>query len=141
VRYEIEFEASTDGVTYVTYPFKYKPQALDEAPGIYAPYQPRFEWNLWFCAIDEEGVPVQRVQRVARLTCPWVIRVESRLLERSPFVLALFKDDPLHGAKPRYVRAMLYRYWMTDPRALRATGKYWRREFIDQYIDEAYDEE
>ena len=141
VRYEIEFEASTNGSTYVTYPFKYKPQALDEPPGIYAPYQPRFEWNLWFCAIDQEGVPVQRIQRVARMTCPWVIRVESRLLERSPFVLALFKDDPLHGERPRYVRAMLYRYRMTDPATLRSTGKYWRREFIDQYIDEVFDEE
>jgi len=140
VRYEIEFEGSTDGVTYVTYPFKYKPQALDQAPGIYAPYQPRFEWNLWFCAIDQEGVPIRRIQRVARATCPWVIRVESRLLERSPFVLALFRDDPLHGARPRYVRAMLYRYWMTDPATLRRTGNYWRRDFIDQYIDEAFDE-
>jgi hypothetical protein len=140
VRYEIEFQASTDGVTYVTYPFKYKPQATGEAPGIYAPYQPRFEWNLWFCAIDEEGVPPQRIQRVARTTCPWVIRVEARLLERSPFVLALFRDDPLHGARPRFVRAMLYRYWMTDPKTLAATGKYWRREFVEQYIDEVFDE-
>jgi hypothetical protein len=70
-----------------------------------------------------------------------VIRLESRLLERSPFVLALFRDDPLHGARPRYVRAMLYRYSMTDPATLRATGKYWRREFVEQYIDEAFDEQ
>ncbi len=139
-RYEIELEGSEDGVTYVTYPFRYKPQALDEAPKIFAPYQPRFEWNLWFCAIDEEDVPIERVQRVARATCPWVIRVEARLLERSPHVLALFREDPLHGRAPRYVRATLYRYWMTDPKTLRETGRYWRRERIDTYIDEVFEE-
>jgi hypothetical protein len=139
VRYEIEFEASEDGVTYVTYPFKFKPQAQGERPGIYAPYQPRFDWNLWFCAIDEEGVPIERIQRVARATCPWVIRLEARLLERSPHVLALFRDDPLHGRKPKYVRAVLYRYWMTDPKTLRETGRWWRRERIDTYIDEMFD--
>src|SRR5688572_8493901 len=42
-RYEIEFQGSRDGTTWITYPFRYKPQRLDERPGIYAPYQPRFE--------------------------------------------------------------------------------------------------
>ena len=50
-RYEIEFQGSSDGVTWTAYPFRYKPQALDAAPGIYAPYQPRFEWNLWFASL------------------------------------------------------------------------------------------
>ncbi len=135
VRYEIEFEGSRDGIAYATYPFKYKPQALDEAPGIYAPYQPRFEWNLWFCAIDEEGVPRGRIIHVARQTCPWVLTLEARLLARSPFVLALFREDPLHGEPPRFVRATLFRYWMTDPKTLRETHRYWRRERIGVYID------
>ena len=47
-RYEIEFQGSEDGKTWVAYPFRYKPQDLDKPPGIYAPYQPRFDWNLWF---------------------------------------------------------------------------------------------
>ena len=88
----------------------------------------------------QEGVPPSRIQHVARTTCPWVLRVEARLLERAPFVLALFKGDPLHGDKPRYVRAMLYRYRMTDPKTLRATGRYWKRDFVEQYIDEVFDE-
>jgi hypothetical protein len=135
VRYEIEFEGSTDGAAWVTYPFRYKPQALDSPPGIFAPYQPRFEWNLWFCAVDEEGVPRRAIMNVARRSCPWVMTVEARLLERSPFVLALFRDDPLHGTAPRFVRATLWRYWMTTPAVLRASGNYWRRERIATYID------
>ncbi len=50
-RYEIEFQGSRDGQAWVAYPFRFKPQALDRAPGIYAPYQPRFEWNLWFASL------------------------------------------------------------------------------------------
>ena len=52
-RYEIEFQGSNDGANWIAYPFRYKPQALTKAPGIYAPYQPRFEWNLWFASLGE----------------------------------------------------------------------------------------
>src|SRR5204863_6645771 len=51
-RYEIEFQGSNDGKTWIAYPFRYKPQNPDERPGFYAPYQPRFEWNLWFASLD-----------------------------------------------------------------------------------------
>src|SRR5208283_3896622 len=53
-RYEIEFQGSNGGQTWVAYPFRYKPQDPSKAPGIYAPYQPRFEWNLWFTTLAEE---------------------------------------------------------------------------------------
>ena len=36
-RYEIEFQGSNDGQNWTPYPFQYKPQALNQAPGIYAP--------------------------------------------------------------------------------------------------------
>src|SRR5579871_5654096 len=52
-RYEIEFQGSNDLRNWTAYPFRNKPQALNEAPGIYAPYQPRFEWNLWFASLGE----------------------------------------------------------------------------------------
>src|SRR5262252_8577796 len=44
-RYEIEFQGSNDGVNWTSYPFRNKPQNPAEAPRIYAPYQPRFDWN------------------------------------------------------------------------------------------------
>src|SRR5580700_1303085 len=50
-RLEIEFQGSSDGKTWIPYPFRYKPQDLKKAPGIYAPYQPRFDWNLWFASL------------------------------------------------------------------------------------------
>src|SRR5262249_57200365 len=50
-RYEIEFQGSNDGQNWVAYPFRYKPQDPAKPPGIYAPYQPRFDWNLWFASL------------------------------------------------------------------------------------------
>jgi Lipase maturation factor len=50
-RYEIEFQGSNDGEHWVAYPFRYKPQEVNNRPRIYAPYQPRFDWNLWFASL------------------------------------------------------------------------------------------
>jgi hypothetical protein len=120
-RYEIEFQGSRDGVTWIPYPFRYKPQDLREAPGIYAPYQPRFEWNLWFASLG----PWQQSS--------WVVSAQRRLLEGSPPVLRLFRNDPFHGKPPALVRTMLYQYWFTDMATKRTTGAWWRRREIGPF--------
>ena len=117
-RYEIEFQGTLDGTTWTAYPFRYKPQDPAEAPRIYAPYQPRFDWNLWFASLS----PWQQSL--------WVLSVEDRLRERSPDVLALFRRDPFAGRPPQAVRAVLWQYWFTDRAARRATGAWWRRESL-----------
>ena len=120
-RYEIEFQGSRDGKTWTPYPFRYKPQDPLKAPGIYAPYQPRFEWNLWFASLGEwRGYP-------------WVVRTEMRLLEGSPQVLYLFAKDPFDGTPPAYVRAVKWQYWFTTPEEKRQTGAWWRRELLGLY--------
>jgi len=115
-RYEIEFQGSNDGVNWVAYPFRYKPQRLDEAPRIYAPYHPRFDWNLWFASLGfwREN--------------PFVVRTEELLLDNDPDVLALFAGNPFPQAPPRQVRAVLWQYWFTDVPTKRTTGLWWRRE-------------
>ncbi|HEY7213910.1 MAG TPA: lipase maturation factor family protein [Thermoanaerobaculia bacterium] len=115
-RYEIEFQGSRDGATWTAYPFRYKPQDPREAPGIYAPYQPRFEWNLWFASLGSWN------------QYPWVLNAQVRLLEGSRDVLALFRRDPFAGKPPQQVRAVLWQYWFTDPATRRRTGAWWRRE-------------
>ncbi len=63
-RYEIEFQGSRDGKTWVPYPFGHKPQDIYKAPGIYAPYQPRFDWNLWFASLGSwREYPLDRGRR------------------------------------------------------------------------------
>ena len=102
-RYEIEFQGSTDGgKTWNAYPFRYKPQDVNRAPGIYAPYQPRFDWNLWFAS---SGPPQNN---------PFVLSTKERLLKNEPEVLALFAGNPFADAAPQEVRTVLYQYWFTD---------------------------
>ena len=120
-RYEIEFQGSLDGKTWIAYPFRYKPQAIDKAPGIYAPYQPRFEWNLWFASLGS--------WQQSR----FVVWTEERLLKNEPDVLALFASNPFASATPREVRTVIYQYWFTDMRTKRETGNWWRREELRQY--------
>ena len=120
-RYEIEFQGSNDGQTWAAYPFQYKPQTLNERPGIYAPYQPRFDWNLWFASLGE-----WRQNNIVPLA-------EERLLENDADVLALFKDNPFASAPPRYVRAVLWQYWFTSMREKRQTGNWWRRQLLGLY--------
>jgi len=120
-RYEIEFQGSTDGKTWTPYPFRYKPQDVNEAPGIYAPYQPRFEWNLWFASLG--SWPQYR----------FVVWTEERLLTSEPDVLALFARNPFAGSPPHQVRAVIYQYWFTDMKTKRAAGAWWRRELLGGY--------
>ncbi len=123
-RYEIEFQGSNDGVNWTAYPFRNKPQALDEAPRIYAPYQPRFDWNLWFASLGN-----WRENQIVPIT-------EERLLLGDPDVLALFRSDPFPQSPPRYVRAVLWQYWFTSREEKRKTGDWWRREFLGLYAPE-----
>lgn len=120
-RYEIEFQGSEDGKTWIAYPFRYKPQDIHEAPGIYAPYQPRFDWNLWFASLG-----------------PWqdsrfVVWTEERLIKNNGAVLELFAKNPFPDSPPQEVRSVIYQYWFTDLRTKRVNGNWWRRELLGEY--------
>lgn len=120
-RYEIEFQGSNDGTNWIAYPFRFKPQDLDKAPGIYAPYQPRFDWNLWFASLGSwQDYPI-------------VPRTEVRLLENDKDVLSLFKNDPFPNRPPREVRAVLWQYWFTSMDQKKKAGQWWRRESVGLY--------
>lgn len=123
-RYEIEFQGSNDGQNWTPYPFQYKPQAIDQPPGIYAPYQPRFDWNLWFASLGNwpanDMVPL----------------TEEHLLLNDPAVLSLFKSNPFPQMPPRYVRAVLWQYWFTTMQEKRQTGNWWRRKLLGLYAPE-----
>jgi hypothetical protein len=120
-RYEIEFQGTSDGKTWLPYPFRYKPQALDAAPGIYAPYQPRFEWNLWFASLSS-----CRNER-------WVLATEARLLDSDASVLELFAKNPFAASPPVSVRTVASQYWFTDRKTKAETGLWWRRDDIGPY--------
>jgi hypothetical protein len=120
-RYEIEFQGSNDGQHWVAYPFRYKPQRLNERPRIYAPYQPRFDWNLWFASLgswqDYQIVP----------------RTEELLLVNDDAVLGLFADNPFRTTPPRFVRAVLWQYWFSTLEQKRTEGVWWQRQLVGPY--------
>ena len=120
-RYEIEFQGSNDGQTWTPYPFRNKPQDIHSAPRIYAPYQPRFDWNLWFASLGNWR------------QYPFVLNVEQRLLYGQPDVLALFSADPFAGHPPEQIRVVLWQYWFTNWREKREQGSWWRREQVGLY--------
>lgn len=120
-RYEIEFQGSADGQSWVAYPFRYKPQNLNQPPGIYAPYQPRFDWNLWFASLGFWRA------------YPIVPNTELRLLSNDKDVLNLFAGNPFPQQPPRQVRAVLWQYWFTTMAEKRATGMWWRRQSLGLY--------
>ena len=120
-RYEIEFQGSNDGQTWIAYPFRHKPQELNKPPRIYAPYQPRLDWNLWFASLGEWR------------DNPLVLRTQRRLLSNDPDVLALFAANPFPQAPPRQVRAVLWQYWFTSMAEKREHGLWWRRELLGLY--------
>jgi hypothetical protein len=123
-RYDIEFQGSNDGENWTPYLFRNKPQLLNEAPRIYAPYQPRFDWNLWFASLGD-----WHQNEIVPLT-------EERLLENDADVVALFKGNPFGQAAPKLVRAVLWRYWFNSLEEKRRTGNWWRREYLGLYAPE-----
>ncbi|HKI25183.1 MAG TPA: lipase maturation factor family protein [Candidatus Sulfotelmatobacter sp.] len=120
-RYEIEFQGSNDGQSWVSYPFRYKPQELNEPPRIYAPYQPRFDWNLWFASLGSWR------------EYPIVPNTEVRLLTNDRDVMDLFAGNPFGNAPPRQIRALLWQYWFTSMEEKRKTGMWWRRRLLGLY--------
>ena len=120
-RYEIEFQGSQDGRTWIPYQFRNKPQDPGERPRIYAPYQPRFDWNLWFASLGS-----WRENAIVPYT-------EERLLSNDADVLALFRSNPFPAKPPVEVRAVLWQYWFTSMAEKRAHGLWWRRQFLGLY--------
>jgi lipase maturation factor 1 len=120
-RYELEFQGSADGKIWTAYPFRYKPQNVNSPPRVYAPYQPRFDWNLWFASLGSWR------------RSPFVLQVEQRLLDGQPDVLALFAGNPFPGKPPAQIRVVMWQYWFSDWQEKREQGVWWRRDQIGLY--------
>jgi predicted DCC family thiol-disulfide oxidoreductase YuxK len=121
-RREIIVEGSNDGVTWLPYEFKYKPGAVNRRPAFVAPHQPRLDWQMWFAALGDYRQN------------PWFVNFCLRLLQGSPEVLALLEKNPFPDHPPRYLRAEVYDYRFTSLSERRATGAWWKRERIGEYL-------
>jgi hypothetical protein len=120
-RPEIVIEGSRDGQRWLAYELPHKPGDPRRAPRWVAPHQPRLDWQMWFAALSPPSPA-------------WFQALIVRLLEGAPEVLSLFETNPFPDQPPRYVRAVLYEYRMTDLRTRRRSGEWWHREPLGLYF-------
>lgn len=118
-RVEIVVEGSTDpdpgSATWQEYGFKGKPGDLGRVPRQFAPYHLRLDWLMWFLPLG-------------RSLDDWFTMLLRRLLEADAPTLALLRRDPFAGERPRWVRAVSYRYRFATRAERREDGAVWRRD-------------
>jgi predicted DCC family thiol-disulfide oxidoreductase YuxK len=121
-RPEIILEGSADGVDWLPYEFRWKPGDVNQPPRWVAPHQPRLDWQMWFAAL---GTYRQN---------PWLGGLAMGLLQDNPDVIRLLAHNPFPENPPRYLRATLYDYHFTSRAEHRATGAWWKREKLGEYL-------
>ncbi|MGH7979946.1 MAG: lipase maturation factor family protein, partial [Limisphaerales bacterium] len=121
-RHEIILQGSNDAVHWSDFEFKYKPGDVKRRPAFVAPFQPRLDWQMWFAALSDYQ------------DNPWFQNFCLRLLQGSPRVLALLKHNPFPEKPPRYIRAEFYNYEFTNFSERRASGAWWKRQRIGEYL-------
>jgi len=124
-RYNIVFEGTTDSIPDSTanwkpYPYKGLPVALDQRPPQVAPYQLRLDWEMWFAAMSSPE------------EYPWTQTLVKKLLHNDPGALSLFAGNPFPRQPPRYIRAVLYRYYFARPDTSRHT--WWTRQHLGNWL-------
>src|ERR1035438_4660437 len=62
-----------------------------------------------------------------------VPNTEVLLLSNDEDVLTLFAGMPFRREPPHQIRAVLWQYWFTTMSEKRATGMWWRRQFLGLY--------
>ncbi|MBW9092250.1 lipase maturation factor family protein [Microbacterium jejuense] len=118
-RIEIVVEGTLDDdpqtATWHEYEFKGKPGDLRRIPRQFAPYHLRLDWLMWFLPLG-------------RSLDDWFTAFLVKLLEGDAATLRLLAHDPFAGERPRWVRAVSYRYRFTTRAEFRETHARWVRD-------------
>jgi hypothetical protein len=114
-RTEIVIEGSSDGTTWKSYEFKYKPGDPARRPRFTGTHMPRLDWQMWFAALGPYSENT------------WLLNLSFRLLQGNKNVLQLLRTNPFPERPPRYIRAVSYEYHFTDLATQIKTGKWWTR--------------
>jgi hypothetical protein len=121
-RDEIVLEGSAADGEWREYEFKGKPGDVRRRPRQFAPYHLRLDWLMWFAAMSSA-----RAHR-------WFLPLVVRLLENDERTTKLLRHNPFSDSAPEYIRARLYRYQFTTWRERRATGAWWKRSLVTEYL-------
>jgi Lipase maturation factor len=126
-RYEVVVEGiasddPADDGDWREYEFVGKPGDVRRLPPQVAPYHLRLDWLMWFLPLSAaygEG---------------WFIAFLARLLEGDAPTLALLRHNPFPGSPPTFVRARLFLYEFTTRAERQATGAWWRRTLVGDFM-------
>lgn len=126
-RYEVVVEgtaAATPGneAEWREYEFLGKPGDPHRRSPQVAPYHLRLDWLMWFLPIS----PLYGER--------WFLPFLTRLLEGDAPTLALLRSNPFEDVPPTYVRARLFEYRFTTWRERRATGAWWHRQPVGEFV-------
>ncbi|WOX20750.1 lipase maturation factor family protein [Streptomyces solicathayae] len=114
-----------EGTVWREYEFHGKPGDVRRVPRQFAPYHLRLDWLMWFAALSPayaEG---------------WFGGFVERLLRGDRDTLRLLRRNPFPDAPPTHIRARLYLYRYTTWRELRATGAWWHRTYVRDFLPAA----
>src|SRR5262245_13464150 len=115
-------ERITAETVWREYEFNGKPGDTSRRPPQVAPYHLRLDWLMWFAAMSD---PAQH---------RWFYALVEKLLEGDAATAGLLRTNPFPDRPPRYVRAVYYAYRFTTPGEHRATGRWWNRERLGEYV-------
>jgi hypothetical protein len=124
-RPEILVLGSEDGENWLTYDFSWKPDDLQQQPGLIQPHMPRLDWQMWFAALRGN----------CRRT-GWYLGFAKQLLEGSESVDRLLQSNPFEDQNPRYIRSLLFEYRFSSVAERRTTGQWWVREELGVFCPE-----
>jgi hypothetical protein len=111
----VELAETPDAADWREYEFKGKPGDVRRVPRQFAPYHLRLDWLMWFLPLG-------------RSLEDWFTVFLFRLLEADAPTLKLLRRDPFDGERPRWVRAVSYRYRFATRAEHRETGAVWVRD-------------
>jgi hypothetical protein len=126
-RHEIVLEGTdarvpTADAVWREYEFKGKPGDPRRRPPHIAPYHLRLDWLMWFAALSSQYAE------------SWFGPFVMKLLEGDPQVLRLLRRNPFPESPPAVIRARYYRYRFATRKERRATGGWWTRELVGEYM-------
>ena len=126
-RYEVILEGTADGVitpasVWKEYQFKAKPGDVSRRLPFLAPYHRRLDWLMWFIPLNPGYAGT------------WYPAFVARLLENDARTLSLMAGNPFPDKPQVWIRANMYDYRFTTAAERKATGNYWVRTAMGEFM-------